>query len=234
MQRMVTIFFIAIVSFSVAAQREGCPEKDQKNYACGNVEERIIENLPDRSFEWNTTVSIQLKHSLKKSKQKRKAKQVLALVDSVLNDADFWRALRDYPDYRFAKWSEKLDTTWRELKGEEIIQAMLNKDPWNSSVPKQLNLNVTLKLYGPAIKTPFETAIGKDGGNGTIMNKRWFFRGSSIIAIGSNWAHEIAHGRGFRHCSVCHEERDYSVPYVVNRIFREIAERYIDSVKKIN
>lgn len=224
----VFLCMILLSSFIQAQNNNDCPSKSDKDYACGNVQEKILAPLEDYVFEIRTNFNVELNTDFRRRKDSIKAQKVLKLVNQVLNDNDFWKTLRHYQNYQYPRWSQKLNDDWTIVSNDQIINAFINKDPDNKSRPDRIDLDIAIKLYGLSFKTFFESAVAKDGGNGKVYNKRWFFRKYSVVDVGSNWVHEIAHSRGFRHCFKCNEERDYSIPYVINRIFKEVAQKYVN------
>jgi len=208
--------------------KNGCPSKSERGYKCGNVKEDILSGLAGIEYSFDANVTVTLDDTkLRKSKDRVKAQKVLKLVNQVLNDADFWKALEHYNRYQFAKWSKKFNDTWTVLEKDKITNAFIHGDPNNSERPSQISIEAKIRLYGSSFQWPGEIARAKEIGDGYIYNKKWFFRDYSIVEIGSNWVHELSHSKGFRHCRKCHKERDYSVPYVINRIFKEVAKKYV-------
>lgn len=211
--------------FSLAQDQNGCPNDSDTEYRCGNVQERILPRLDSLSYTWTTQITVQLKHRFKRKKNIQRAEQAAQLVEQVLNDPDFWKAVEHYDRYAFSKWSPQLNDPWQPIAQQEITNALLNGNPSDSSRPAQQTEVFYIQLYGGSNKFFWETAIGRVNGQ-RIDNKRWFFKKASIRDIASNWVHEWSHIKGLRHCFKCHRERDYSVSYVINRIFLEVAEKY--------
>jgi len=208
------IYLLIFASFSVFSQKNGCPSKSQKNYSCGNISEDVFENILEVDYEMPTKFNVSVNHNFKRKKDILRAKEINELVSKVLNDNDFWKALRYYNNYRFSKWSKNLNDDWEVIRDKEIVNTLINGNPKNDDRPKNINLVIDLELYGWSFRKPFETSVGREG-NGVVYNKKWFFRKDTLDNIGSNWIHEIAHSKGLRHCFECNEERDYSIPYVI-------------------
>ena len=221
----IILLFLFLPTIIFAQDKNGCPPKPQKNYACGNIKEEILPRLESIDYTWDTQIAVEIQQNFKKQKDIQKAEKVAQLVQLVLNDADFWKALEHYDNYQYAKWSEKLGDTWQPISTKEITNSMLNGHPADTSRAALKTEMFSIRLYGGPFKWPRERAIAKFE-NGHIYNKKWFFRSASIEKIGSNWVHEYSHFKGIRHCFNCNEERDYSISYVINRIFIEVAQKY--------
>ncbi|HBF21696.1 MAG: hypothetical protein CMI36_14900 [Owenweeksia sp.] len=215
-----------LISLFAIAQNQPCPQKNQKGYACGQVEEQILSQLQDTDYEMPTTFKVMVAADFKKETDTERANQVAALCTKVLNDPDFWNALENYGHYRYTLWKGK-EGKERVIEGSQIVNSLINGHPNDSSRPLELVINLNIELYGMGFRFPFfEKALAKEIGDGKIYNKKWFFRKFSIEAIGSNWIHEFSHSQGLSHCYYCDENRDYSIPYVINRIFMEVSSKY--------
>jgi hypothetical protein len=202
-----------------------CPSKDQKRYSCGNVNENILGTINRKGYEIMSHFNIRLVSHFEKDSDKERATKIVELCNKVLNDKDFWNALENYKGYKYAVFEN--DQGIQQISGAKIVNCLINSNPMDTSRPLEVDIPLDIELYGMIFKTPFESAVAKEIGDGKIYNKKWFFRGSSILDIGSNWIHEFSHSKGLKHCYYCHEARDYSVPYVINRIFIEVAKKYI-------
>lgn len=225
---MIKHYFLIVTFFTslgLSAQTLDCPTKNQKGYTCGYVKENILETINRESFEITTHFNLKLVSQFAKVSDNERAGKILELCQKVLNDNDFWNALENYRGYKYAVHSN--DKGKRQISSIEIVNCLINGNPDDTTRPLENYIQLDIKLYGASFKTPFETAVAKEIGDGKIYNKKWFFRGASIEEIGSNWIHEFSHSKGLSHCYYCHEERDYSVPYVINRIFVEVARKYI-------
>jgi hypothetical protein len=221
------IFLILSIVFPLfGLTQNGCPERSDRNYKCGNIEESILPRLTDIVFSLETEFEFKLNSTFNRKKDQDRAEEILKLVNQVINDPDFWKALEHYDRYQYSKWSKSLKDNWIDITGKQITNCMINGNPESDVRPKRVSVDLNVKLYGLSFATPFESAVAKEVGDGTIYNKRWFFRKHSKEAIGSNWIHEFAHSQGIRHCFKCNEARDYSIPYVINRIFKEVAQKY--------
>lgn len=223
--KLLALFFLCLPIVSLAQDQNGCPTDADKNYQCGNIEETILERLDHLDYTWKPKIVVDLQHNFTRSKDIQRAEAVAQLVEQVLNDSDFWKAVEHYDHYTFAKWSLQFTDLWQPIAQQDITNALLNGDPKNDRRATQQTERFIVRLYGRSFKWRWENAIGKVKGN-KIYTKKWFFRKSSIAEIGSNWVHEWSHLKGLRHCRKCHKARDYSVPYVINRIFMEIAQKY--------
>lgn len=224
--KKITLFIIALISLSIYGQKNECPVKKDKNYKCGNIVENVFEGISNNNYQLQTKFNITVNQKFKRKIDRKRAEKIITLVNKVMNDSDFWKALSYYKNYKYSKWSNRLNDDWLNISGEEIVNALINGDPKNKNRPDEINLELEVRLYGLSFATPFETAVAKEE-NGIVYNKRWFFRKDSISNIGSNWVHEIAHSKGIRHCFNCNQERDYSIPYVINRIFKQVAKKYL-------
>lgn len=225
---MVKYYFLIVTFFAISglsAQIMDCPTKKQKGYSCGNVDENILETINQENYAIKTHFNIRLVSKFAKDSDNERARKILELCQKVLNDNDFWNALENYKGYKYAVYEN--DKGKRQISGAEIVNCLINGNPDNTSRPLVVDISLDIVLYGVPFKTPFESAVAKEIGDGKIYNKKWFFRGEPIEDIGSNWVHEFSHSKGLTHCYYCHEERDYSVPYVINRIFVEVAKKYI-------
>lgn len=220
------ILLVLIPLLHFGQDSNGCFDKPRKDFICGNITEQILPRLVSVDYEFNTTIEITLKSKLKKERDRNKAEKVIVLINQVLNDSDFWKALEHYDNYQFAKWSKNFNDIWQEISKSQITNSLLNGHPEDSSRLEKYTFDIKVKLYGPTFKTFVESAVAKEVGDGIIYNKRWFYRKNSIETIASNWVHEISHSKGLRHCFNCDENRDYSVPYTINRIFKEVAQKY--------
>lgn len=218
---IVTLF----VSSSLSAQILECPTKNQKEYSCGKVNENILETINRKDYEIKTQFKVRLVSKFVKDIDNKRATKIIELCNKVLNDNDFWNAVENYKGYKYAVFEN--DKGKQPISGRQIVNCLINGNPENTSRPLEVVIALNIKLYGASFKTPFESAIAKEIGDGKIYNKRWFFQGSMIENVGSNWIHEFSHIKGLKHCYYCHEARDYSVPYVINRIFIEIAKKHI-------
>lgn len=152
-----------------------------------------------------------------------RANKIITLCNQVLNDSDFWNALEHYNNYKYPIFETAQGK--RQISGIQIINALINGNPDDLNRPLEVDINLTIELYGLAFKTLFESAVAKEIGDGKIYNKKWFFKNFPIDEIGSNWIHEFSHTKGLIHCCYCNQERDYSIPYVINRIFSEVAKK---------
>ncbi len=216
-----TLFF----SLSLFAQLMDCPTKNQKRYTCGNVDENILETINRKDYDVKSHFNVRLVSHFGKDSDNERAAKIVELCNKVLNDKDFWNAIENYKRYKYAVFEN--DKGKQPISGTQIVNCLINGTPGDSSRPLEVDIALDIELYGPIFKTIFESAVGKEIGDGKIYNKKWFFRNSSIDDIGSNWIHEFSHSKGLQHCYYCHEERDYSVPYVINRVFIEVAKKYI-------
>ncbi len=225
---MIKYYFLAMtifVSFSLSAQIMDCPNGNQKGYSCGNVNENILETLNRKDYVIKSHFNVKLVSRLRKDNDNYRAIKIIELCQKVLNDADFWNALENYKGYRYAVFENAQGK--QQISGSQIVNCLINGDPNDSIRSLEVVIPLDIQLYGASFKTIFESAVAKEIGDGKIYNKKWFFRGSSIDDIGSNWIHEFSHSKGLKHCFYCNEERDYSIPYVINRIFTEVAKKYI-------
>ncbi|MET0465872.1 MAG: hypothetical protein ABW007_22105 [Chitinophagaceae bacterium] len=225
MKKNIYLLFIIFLCFDSAAQVIDCPDRNQKDYNCGNIEENILATIDRKGYTMNSHFTVSLSSTFSKDSDNRRGAEVTDLCNKVLNDPDFWNALEHYRGYRYAVFENAQGK--REITGAQIINSLINGNPNDSSRPSKVNIMLNIELYGMSIKTPFESAVAKEIGDGKIYNKKWFFRKSSIADIGSNWLHEFSHSKGVSHCYYCHQERDYSIPYVINRIFVEVAQKYL-------
>lgn len=225
MKKNLCLIITLFVCFSLYGQIMDCPANNQKGYKCGNVEEKILETIARNDYEMKSHFIVRLLNPLRKDSDNERAAKIIELCNKVLNDKDFWNALENYKGYKYAVFEN--NSGKRSISGVQIINSLINGSPDDPSRPSKVDIPVDLELYGASFRMPFETALAKEIGDGKIYNKRWFFRGSSIDYIGSNWIHEFSHSKGLKHCYYCHEERDYSIPYVINRIFVEVAKKYI-------
>ena len=224
--KKILLFLLALPLIVISQDKNGCPSESQNNYKCGKITESILPDYENLEFEFSTKLVLELDHNLKRKKDIQKAQKVIELINKVLNDQDFWKALENYKNYKFTKWSNELNDTWEPINKKEITNSFLNGNPTNNSRPNLKEETIFFKLYGNSFKWPyFETAIAKVEGK-YVCNKKWFFRKDSIKNIASNWVHEFSHLKGIRHCFACNHERDYSIPYVINRIFIEVANKY--------
>lgn len=209
------------------AQDPPCPKKNQKNYICGEVKEDILASLVNSNYKFGTKIKVNLSSKFKRSSDKIKADSILLLCERVLNDKDFWKALENYKTYKTTVWRDS--TSEMVISGKQIVNSLLNGNPNNNARPEELTITLKVKLYGFGFKFPFfEKALAKEIGDSVIYNKKWFFRKYTQEQIGSNWVHEFSHIQGLKHCFHCDENRDYSIPYVINRIFIEVAKKYIN------
>jgi hypothetical protein len=226
MKAIVLILMSFLIYFNVSSQSPDCPLKSQRGYKCGVVDEKILDRLNTIEYTMPTKFNLTLENTFKSSKDQIKAEAILDLCNKVLNDSDFWKALEHYDKYKYTVWGA--NDIRRVVNGMEIVNALINGNPNDDSRPDKINISINIKLYGLSFKTPFETAVAKEINDGNIYNKKWFFRGFPIQKIGSNWIHEYSHTMQFRHCHYCNEARDYSIPYVINRIFEEVAQKYLN------
>ncbi len=217
----VTIF----ISFSLSAQIMDCPTENQKRYSCGDVKENILETVNRKDYIIKSHFNVRLVSHFRKDSDNERATKIVELCNMVLNEVDFWNALENYKGYRYAVFED--DNGKQQISGNQIVNCLINGNPKDTTRPLEVDIPLDIELYGASFKTFFESAVAKEIGDGKIYNKKWFFRGSTIDDIGSNWIHEFSHSKGLKHCYYCHEERDYSVPYVINRIFVEVAKKYI-------
>jgi len=224
--KLTLLFVLLLTLLSYAqAQSNACPVKSQKNYCCGEVDERILERLAGIDYTMETHFQTSVAHTFKRKADYDKALKVANLCEQVLNDPDFWKALEYYDRYQYTFWQS--GDHERQISGRQIVNCMLHGTPDDAKPLEELKIYFDVKLYALGFKTPIEKAVAKEVGDGKIYNKKWFFRKESIASIGSNWMHEFAHSKGIKHCFYCSEARDYSIPYVINRIFSEVAQKYI-------
>lgn len=224
---MIKYFSFTVLFFfsSLSAQIMNCPTKNQKGYSCGNVNEKILETIDRKDYEIKSHFNVRIVSKFAKDSDNQRASKIVELCNKVLNDKDFWNALENYKGYKYAVFENERGK--QQISGVQIVNCLINGNPEDTSRPLEVDVPLDIELYGASFKTPFESALAKEIGDGKIYNKKWFFRGSSIDHIGSNWIHEFSHRQGLKHCYYCHEERDYSVPYVINRIFTEVAKKYL-------
>ncbi len=225
---MIKHFCLAVticVSLDLSAQIVECPNENQKGYSCGNIKENILETLNLKDYTIKSHFNVRLASKFRRVSDNERAIKIIELCNKVLNDVDFWNALENYKGYRYAVFENSQGK--QHISGSQIVNCLINGYPQDTTRPLEVNLALDIELYGASFKTPFESAVAKEIGDGKIYNKKWFFRGSSLDYIGSNWIHEFSHSKGLKHCYYCHEERDYSIPYVLNRIFTEVAKKYI-------
>lgn len=225
MKKQALFAIIILITFQSVGQIKPCPDGRQKKYTCGVVEENILDRLPKTNSPIQTVFVAKLTSSFKKEKDQLRAEKIVALCNKVLNDPDFWHAIEYYDNYKYAVYQSKSGP--RKIAGVEIINCLINGAPDNKTRPERMEVPFDIKLYGASFKFPFESAVAKEIGDGKIYNKRWFFRHSGMDEVGSNWMHEFSHSKDLIHCYYCHEERDYSIPYVINRIFVEVAKKYV-------
>ena len=224
MKKQVYLVLIFFVSCRLSAQIVDCPTKDQRDYSCGNVHENVMNGINREGYEIKSHFNIYLKKPFARQNDNDIAVKVIALCNQVLNDPDFWNALEHYSNYKYAVFESANGK--QQIAGIQIVNCLINGSPDDNVRPLMVDIPLEVELYGPFIKTFFESAVAKEVGDGKIYNKRWFFRGASYQDIGSNWIHEFAHIKGLKHCYYCSIERDFSIPYVINRIFSEVAKKY--------
>lgn len=225
MRKHLGILLLLSAYLQVTAQIKECPKSNQKHYRCENVVETILDQTVPRGYQMNCHFNVRLKNSFDNKSDTDKANQVVALCNQVLNDRDFWYAVENYRNYKYTVFEDKDGK--HQVSGMQIVNCLINGTPNDSSRPTELDVSLTVQLYGLPFATFFESALAKEVGDGIIYNKRWFFKNYSVSDIGSNWIHEFSHSKGLTHCYYCNEDRDFSVPYVINRIFDEVARKYI-------
>lgn len=219
------LILLIFIPLSSIAQNPPCPKKNQKRYKCSLIKEDILSKLENTNYQMPTKFKIKLVSNFTKKKDIEKVNKVVLICHKVLNDPDFWNALENYGSYKYSVWKQKDQS--QVVQGVQIINSLINGNPNNSARPAERIISLNLELYGLGFKFPFfEKALAKEIGDGKIYNKKWFFRKYSIAAIGSNWIHEFSHSQGLSHCYYCDKNRDYSIPYVINRIFVEVAKKY--------
>ncbi len=228
MKTLITTLTILLLlnTNNIFAQNTVHPDRNKKKYHCGQVQENILKNLDNANYQMPTKFKIKLKANFSKKRDIEKAKKVVELCNKVLNDVDFWNALENYKSYRHTVW--KCSNKQQVVSGKQIVNCLINAYPNDYARPQEMLVEINLDLYGLGFKFPFiEKALAKEVGDGKIYNKKWFFREYPIEEIGSNWIHEFSHIQGIYHRYDCSEERDYSIPYVINRIFVEVAKKYL-------
>ncbi|KAA3622140.1 MAG: hypothetical protein DWQ02_26540 [Bacteroidetes bacterium] len=226
MKTLSFIAFFLLPIVSISQNKNGCPPKSVKNHKCGNIQEDFKLDTTSEIYLMETFFEVRLKNKLKKEEDNIIAGRCIDLLNNVINDSDFWNLIYQYKKYEFAKWSQNLNDQWLEIDNKQILNTLVNGNPDNNERPDTVIIEIELNLYGSPIKMPKETVIGKHANGNKIFNKRWFFRNRSTKRIASNWMHEITHSKGLRHCFYCNQQRDYSVPYVINRIFSEVSKKY--------
>ena len=225
MKKLLLLLLLFVSAGTLCAQIKDCTDRSQKNYSCGDVEETILNRVLQQEYKMDSKFIVKLVTVFKKEEDQERSQEIATLCTKVLNDASFWNALENYDRYQYAVFEE--NGIKREIAGREIVNCLLNGTPDDNSRPAAVTISLDIALYGLSFKTFFETAVAKEIGDGKIYNKKWFFRSSSIEDIGSNWIHEFSHSKGLKHCYYCNEDRDYSIPYVINRIFVEVAKKYM-------
>ena len=84
-------------------------------FSCSNVTaEPLEQRLEQIRFEVNLT------HKLDRPADIDRAEEVRKLVEKVFNNSRFWTRIRNYRNYRFAKWSRNIGDSWVDVSGDQI------------------------------------------------------------------------------------------------------------------
>lgn len=210
MCKLLIMSMLLSISCSILAQND-------RSYKCGKVVERNLESIQVQQVNGSNSTSYDVSFevlNVVKDPIMEKIIKCKPLLEKVMNDPRFWMVLTSYEKYQDVRWTgDGFFGNARTIPVDSIQLAFMNE--WN---PK-----ITLATYGSAIKFPWSTANAyTTAPNGTIKIKRYYAKSATVVQLAGTILHELFHIRGFIHQPHCSEKRDYSVPYVVDRVFEEI------------
>ncbi|MFA0964535.1 hypothetical protein AB9P05_22195 [Roseivirga sp. BDSF3-8] len=166
-----------------------------------------------------TKVIISDLYKFNRTWKKKKARRVVALMNTVINSEEFKEKVLAY-DFQDTRYRRSSKEAYERLSDNQQIYDILMKgneqeSPEGDDHTWQLRIKLGRFLF----------QVGRREGD-LIITQNWFFRkDGNEAAVAGHWAHEYAHMLGFNHDYEPTERRDQSVPYAIGHIIEEILEK---------